>query len=696
MKIWTKKAPSFPSRRWMEALPLGNGITSAMLFGSVGTECININRFDRWEGGDADFLPDVSEDFRKMQDSVKRGEYKDANFILCNALRDKGYNPVYPPVPSVPYEFRITFTCKAPFSKYRRGIDLEKGEAFVTYHEGDAKICRRAFVSMADDIVAYRCTSDAPFTVKLSIPESLSTKVTFVGGVKKEVEGATLIEDTNRIEIMLSFGSIPNLDYDTLFERHLAKWKDAMGEATLSLCKESDTHNEALIEDNNDNGISAELVEKLWRWGRYLFVSGTSESGYPFPLYGLWCGEKDPMWAQNVANENVQIIYQHTSVGGLSHLVKPLIHYYFNQMDKCREAARKLFGCRGIFVSVYSTPVSTYPSPNVPVIINYISAAPWLCRHFWEYYVYTGDEELLRSEILPFMLETAAFFEDYITRENGKVEIIPSVSPENSPKNLIGDSLEKVGFTHPCPVVKNSTMDYALLKELLTNLSECAKSHTIDESRVALWREILFEIPEYKVNRDGAVSEWISDDLEDYYRHRHLSHIYPLFPGNEIGKDSPLLCAFEKACDMRELGGFAGWTYPHMSAVYSRLGRGEDALSMLEGLVKYCMTENFLSLGFDYCDRGSWSEGTLPATVQLDGVTGAVAAVQEMLFRVRGDELYILPALPERLGKGSLKNWSYPKGKIDITWNKSEGKIDITLHGCENYKIICPDWYNKG
>ena len=117
---------------------------------------------------------------------------------------------------------------------------------------------------------------------------------------------------------------------------------------------------------------------------------------------------------------------------------------------------------------------------------------------------------------------------------------------------------------------------------------------------------------------------------------------------------------------------------------------------MLDGLVKYCVTDNFLSLGVDYCNRGSWTAGDFPATIQLDGIMGAVASVQEMLFRVREDELYILPALPGRLGKGSLKNWSYPKGKIDITWNKAEGKIDITLHGGTDYKIIYPDWYKEG
>lgn len=692
MRLWTKKQPSFPDRRWMEALPLGNGITSALIYGNVGKETLLINRFDRWEGKDAEHLPDVSEHFKKMKEKIKNGEYGETNFILCNALRDNGYDPIYPPVPSVPYSLTLTFNCTVPFSKYSRGIDIDRGEAFVRYNEGEATLKRRAFVSMADDLIMLECTSDKSFSVKLEKFDALNCKVT-TDGKKTELDKYILIEDAKSLLIAVSFGEIPDSGYDELFERHLTLWKKAMGDETLSLNIDTDRHNEALIEDNNDNGISSELVQKLWYWGRYLFVSGTSENGYPFPLYGLWCGEENPTWAQNVANENVQIIYHHTAVGGLIRLVKPLIHYYYRQMDKCREAARKLFGCRGIFVSVYSTPISAYPSPNVPVIINYISSAAWLCRHFWEYYVYTKDEELLQSKILPFMLETAEFFEDYIIRENGRVKIIPSVSPENTPKNLIDiTNAHKVGLTHPNPAVKDSTMDHALLKELLTNLITCAETHSINERRVSLWQEILSEIPEYRVNDDGAVAEWVSEELEDFYLHRHLSHIYPLFPGDEIGGDSPLLPAFARACDLRELGGFAGWTYPHMSAIYSRLGRAEDAIGMLDGLVKYCLTENFFSLGVDYCDRGSWTAGVFPAIIQLDGIMGAVGAIQEMLFRVKGNELYILPALPNVLNKGCIKNWHYPEGTVDIEWNRSEGIINVTLHGEKSYKLIYPKW----
>ncbi len=690
-RLRIKKHTSFPEKNWMEGLPLGNGITSAVVLGNVGKEHIYVNRFDRWDGEDTEALPDVASEFKRMRDLIRRGSYGDTNFILSKALSDKGYNPIFPPTPSVPYELTLEFVCKDTYRKYERGINFDTGEAYVTYRQGEATMKRRAFVSMADDAVIYECTSDVPFSVKISRFDKVNFTFTYAAGRQTDTKDYVLVEDTTRLLIAISFNEAPTEDYDTLFEYHLPLWEKAIGDAELSLGNQ-DRFNEALIEDNNDNGISPELLEKLWKFGRYLFVSGTADNAYPFALYGLWSCEKDPMWAQNVANENVQIIYHHAATGGLIHLVKPLIHYYYEQMDKCREAAKKLFGCDGIFVSVYSTPVSAYPSPNVPVIINYVSAAPWLCRHFYEYYVYTKDEELLESEILPFMLETAQFFEDYLIRENGTVEIVPSVSPENTPKNLIpSDKTDSVGLAHPNPAVKNSTMDFAILKELLTNLLELSQTHPISKQKTSLWHQILSEIPDYRINSDGAIAEWMDEELEDSYCHRHLSHVYPLFPGDEIGIDSPLLDAFEKAVDMREMGGFAGWTHPHMSIIYSRLGRSESAVDALDGLVKYAMLDNFLTLGYDYREQGEYT-GTVLPPIQLDGILGAVGAVQEMLFRARGKELYVLPALPDRLNKGSLKNWHFPDGTVDITWDKAEGKIDLKINGGEGYKVIYPKW----
>ena len=129
-----------------------------------------------------------------------------------------------------------------------------------------------------------------------------------------------------------------------------------------------------------------------------------------------------------------------------------------------------------------------------------------------------------------------------------------------------------------------------------------------------------------------------------------------------------------------------------MAMIYSRLGRGESAVSALDGMVKFATLDNLLTLGYDYREQGEYYGIVLPP-IQLDGITGAVGAVQEMLFRTKGKKLYILPALPDRLNEGSLKNWHFPDGTVDISWNKKEGKIHVEVRGGVGYKLVFPEWY---
>ncbi len=192
--------------------------------------------------------------------------------------------------------------------------------------------------------------------------------------------------------------------------------------------------NEQLLEDARDTQLSAELAEKLWRFGRYLFISGTAQGALPFPLYGIWPCGYEREFTHHVANENVQSIYWHAEVGGLAALTAPLINYYCDRMEAFRENARQLFGCRGIFVGTYTTPKNAAVAWYVPVILHFIGVAGWLSSRFYRYYQFTGDEKLFTEKILRFMVEAAMFYEDYYYLDtDGTLALYPAVSPENSP-----------------------------------------------------------------------------------------------------------------------------------------------------------------------------------------------------------------------------------------------------------------------
>lgn len=465
--------------------------------------------------------------------------------------------------------------------------------------------------------------------------------------------------------------------YDTLLAEHVRLHRRLYNAADLRLYNGRTFHsNEELLADARQNACSAELAEKLWRFGRYLFISGTHKKGSPFPLYGLWvCGYYRP-WNQHVGNENVEIIHWHAAVGGLQSLIPTLIHYYYRQMDTAREAARKIYGCRGIFFSVYSTPICAQISPMVPVILHFVGTAGWLCRHFYEYYLLSQDESLLEKEILPLMLETAAFYEDYVTEEQGNLTIYPGVSPENSPYEFINtDNPTATG--HYMPVTKDATIEFAILKELLTNLLTLSKTHRLPAERVARWQDMLAKIPDYRINADGAIAEWIEPAWSDNYFHRHISHVYPIFPGTEImdAGRKELIPAFRKAVELRQLGAMTGWSMAHMAAIYARLEDATKAAECIDMVTKVCLLENFLTMHNDYRGMGVTVDparmgGGDPnfAPVQLDALMGCVNAAQEMLLFVSPTRVHLLPACPARWNSGKTTLHIFG-GTVTLEWN---------------------------
>ena len=208
------------------------------------------------------------------------------------------------------------------------------------------------------------------------------------------------------------------------------------------------------------------------------------------------------------------------------------------------------------------------------------------------------------------------------------------------------------------------------------------------KERVPAWEKILASIPAYRVNNQGAVKEWQDDRFEERYDHRHLSHIYPVFPGKEInslhGKE--LLPAFEKAVRLREIDAQTSWSMAHMASIFARLEKGEDALGCLNKMARSCLTNSFFTLHNDW--RGmniSWNMD--PAPVQLDAIMGYVNAVQEMLIYSSNDLLKLLPGLPEELSAGEIKDFRYQDGSVNMRWNVEQGEFSATLTALRDHTV---------
>ena len=728
---------------WREALVCGNGHMGASFYGGTRLQTIMITDGELWYGGLEDILPDVHDALKRMRDKMDRGEYREASWEIVNELKEKGYQTrLESPLPLA--DVKIEIDPKQGFQEYKRALNMETGEASCQWTDSGVLYRCDGFVSRADDVAVYRIRAQKPvisasFRAEFhrnpgtELPEicremekkakaeavgccltyqsvntdglgyGMAVRIT-TNGTQKLQYGRIYVEEAGEIVLTIrSFikdakgdgiekagmflAGLPE-SYEILFSRHVSLHREKYRSARLELGSWENVDNEDLISRAFQGEQPAELMEKMWKYGRYLFISGTDEKANPFPLYGLWGGGYDLLWSHNMANENTQMIYWHSFVGNLAEYHRALFKYYNDRMDIYRKNARNLFGCRGIYMTAGTTPHVSTPNQVVPVIMNWVGAAGWLAQHYCTYTAYRPEEEdYIKKEICPYLEEVAAFYEDFIRyNEDGSIRVYPSVSPENTPQNFMPPLTEMIA--HPMPTTINSTIDLAIIKEFFTGLIRLGEKYGMYQEKMRDWKRILESIPPYHSNELGAIREWQAPQFKDRYDHRHLSHIYPVFPGHEVTSvdHAEMMEKYKKAVSLRKIDAQTGWSMAHMASIYARFDDGERAAECLDNLAKSCLLPNFFTLHNDW--RGmSMTLDMDPAPVQLDAALGYVNAVQEMLVYASEDLLKLLPALPERLKKGRIQDFQYPNGSISMYWDLESRRFRVCLKASRPHRV---------
>ncbi len=754
--IYMKSPADREGRMWASALPIGNGITGALLYGAIAEETVIVTRHDLWENCvGARALPDLRGALQEMRDLIDAGAYEKANSVMQEQLAEGGFGASIPN----PFPLGVLRLCAdfntGGFKHYRRGIDMEKATAFATWEDRGAPFVRTAFISRDDGILYIRVRSGHTGAYTLSFDacehphESSASARSHPSSTVTRSVGETYLCSSARYD-GVPYGAVVSVtlhrpgefevtgdqyrivcpdftvklatyakedadeackrltmapDYDTALARHAAIYTEIYSRTSIRLAPDDDPDygksNEELLADAYEDEASPVLCEKLWKFGRYLFISGTSENANPFSLYGIWAGDCGLPWAQHVANQNVEMIYWHTLAGGLSESMRGLIHYYIRKMPSFRENAERLFGCRGIYVPAYTFPETLNgediapPVPGVSVVLNWISCAGWLSDQFYRYYEYTQDRALLQAEILPFMVEAARFYTDYVSWDAaGHLRIYPSVSPENTPRNFLSDDCKGTDYL-PCPVAENATMDFAILKALLRHLLEMADSGVaaLDADEVQGWRTLLAAIPAYAVNADGALKEWLTPDLQDHYAHRHFSHLFPLFPGDEINPNRPseLLDAARRAAELRQSDAQSGWSFAHSACVWARLHDGERVMESIDRMTRGCLLSNFFTTHNDWRHMGvSLYLDYMAPPIQLDALIGLLHVIQEMLLQEHQGELTVLPALSRRFQYMEARGLQFPGGELSLTYDGHEAVCTLTGTRAESITIHSP------
>jgi alpha-L-fucosidase 2 len=478
--------------------------------------------------------------------------------------------------------------------------------------------------------------------------------------------------------------------YDAFFARHAAKQKAKFNTIKIDINPDgpNDTPNEQLLLNAYQGHVSNELQQKMFEYGRYLLISSSTAGGYPANLQGIWNGYYHPPWNSLFGiNENLQMTYWQGLPGNMKESMMAFFDYFDSHIDEFQDNAQKLWGTRGIFIPPFMSPDSGVMRHTSPHVIHWTDAAGWLASYYYDYYLFTGDKVFLKERAIPFMKEVALFYEDYVVKgPDGKNMFFPSQSPENQPVDKVITD-QKTGRQQKIKVQINSTIAFAVSKEVFSNLIEASELLGVEQEGVVRWKKMLADMPEYQINADGALREWMHPDFEDNYEHRHQSHIYPVFPGQEVTveSDPEIFEAAKVAIEKRLRIGLkaqTGWSLAHMANVYARLDESEKAQEALDILTRCCLGQNLFTYHNDWRSMGAtvdiiWGP---TAPFQMDANFGFSNAVTEMLIGSTQSVLRVLPALPNDWDKGSFDDVLTRLGaSVSAKWQDHGKTIELTI-----------------
>jgi len=725
-----------PARDWREASPLGNGRLGALVHGRASDERVALNHEALFNWAIHGELPDLAPLLPEVRRLLAEGRFAEAERLYPDALKAAGglgrSGKFFPA-----FDLRIRCGTDGAFRDYSRELDLENGVSTVRWTDDGGTWSRLTFVDCsrgADGPLVLRVDrAGAPFSLALSLPQHdlldypgyggwdafsteargravLSTVKTndglhFCGMVRVLDTDGDVAADGDRVAVVSAHEAVLLVDvrdrplsfeaferalarfdgtsFDDLLAAHAAAFFPRFYDSRIDLVppEAPQESNERLLLDSYSGAVDPRLVEKMSDFGRYLLLTS---SGFgcarPANLQGLWNGDYAPAWGSTYFfNENVQLMYAQALAGGLAETLLPLFGLVERFADDFRANARRLYGCRGLLLPVFMGDRSGLKDNVQPHCVYWTGAGAWIASFYWDYWLHTGDRAFLRDRAWPFLREAALFYEDFLVEgPDGLLHAAPAISPENKPTV---DGRAEAG------VCVDPTMEIALVRELLSHALAAAAELGTDDAQTAHWRAMLGRLPPYRVNARGALREWLDPRLGDNDRHRHLSHLYPLFPGREIAphRDPALFEAARRAAEARLATGLAdqtGWSLAHLACVWARLGEGDRALGCLELLLRCCTGPNLFTRHNDGRGMGVTLEalhGAQPA-VQLDAAFGFRAAVQEMLLQADGATLRLLPALPRAWTHGAATGLCAPGGvRVDLDWDGASWRAALSL-----------------